>query len=415
MPRRLERSEGDLCQDLIAVQIQRRDRVVVAVADKDVLRGGDERVRARPADRRDALHRLADEGAGLHRCRDPRSVRIQADGPNRKRLGRVGITETRNLDLSDGHALAHLAGAVGEGRVLEAGLRPLLVGARNLAVLEHSDVGDVDLRFVGRQGDAEGIAAHCNVVNDLPCNGVDDDQPEMRLIHGIETRAVPVEHHIPDIAESEVLFFRCYAAVDETEPFSRPDVEDEDTVLLAAGHVDNPVVRRDGQAHEHRGEHTFIGGGSGRDRAHVWVRRHEVFDDRDRQRLGSRVGGDREISRPAQDQTEGVRRHGHGAPDGSNEPSVGYHRDPVRIDPCVQLTRRGRKNSWGQDLFAATTRQRGKEKQGSYELGHRCDAMEESSPPGLDFCRQNALVRHHATSLRSKTKGIRSGARSHRP
>ncbi len=170
------------------------------------------------------------------------------------------------------------------------------VQIRERLILEDAHVGDVHPLFVGRQTDAERVAARGNVVAYFLGFGVDDQQPEADLIHGVKGAAVLGKHHITDVAVVVVDAVSLGGAFDGTRGFARGEVEEENLVRLAARHVHRLVVGRDGQAHKAGFQHTVVGLGLVGDLLDGGVVTQYVADNTDRNRIDAGVSRDRDAA-----------------------------------------------------------------------------------------------------------------------
>ena len=238
--------DGDLRCHAVRLRIDHRDGIVVRVGNKNAI-GGGQYSRRTAAALAVLAERKSGPDEGLHLGSTGTG---DVDHRDRIRFRDVGVAQPGNFHRSLPGFPFGAAGGPGagetEGREGKTG-GPCLreVGARYGLVLEHSEVGDVELLAVGRQGQSEGEAAHLYKFQDLAGFGVDDHHPEVGLIHRVENPALGVECESPGIAVVETLLVE----VDHPPAVGIP-VEKADSPGIAFRCINCMVVGK-GQAHKH--------------------------------------------------------------------------------------------------------------------------------------------------------------------
>lgn len=123
------------------------DEVVVPVRDEQGRSVLHQEVRGAAAHGLAAIGRSAHEEAGLHAADNfRRGRRRDVDAPDRERFRDVGFTETGDLAALEFHAFLGLFAGESEGRTGQAAaIEPRIFGRADRAVLEESDVGDLQI------------------------------------------------------------------------------------------------------------------------------------------------------------------------------------------------------------------------------------------------------------------------------
>ncbi len=342
--------QRDLVDDPLALIIEHGDRVVVAVRHVGVSAAHGHGVGMAPRVGDDAVIGGADRPAGLddrpqRRLRGRREVedvdrrslrRVRAAeggdgvadvGGHVATADAVGISKRggqaadgAGVDLLDLDRLGglHLVGVADPGDaerivlVLVADRR----GGPQMRVLEGARVRHQQRALVGRDLEAERIAAHLGVPHDRPevvrldhaarlvhagrqqrrVDGMDREAP---LIEDVEVSPVPGQRHVAEERPLEshggarggvewpTEGMRRSVQVDRTDDLAGRSVADPDVPGLAGGRVEALAIRRKQHAHERRIELD-----ARRDRG----RAVELADQRDREVRGAAVDGGRRLA-----------------------------------------------------------------------------------------------------------------------
>ena len=173
-------------------------------------------------------------------------------------------------------------------------------------VLEHSEIGDVQLLTIGRQRQCKRQTPHLDVGDRLARFDVDGGHPEIGLIDGVEDAAVGVQGQVA----RKAVVVTGLVEVDGAAAFGVP-VQQGDAPGIALGDVGGPLAG-EGQAHEDAPPIAGIGFQRSFWRTHEELLRLEaagLFPLQNRERVYARtcVRRNNRFSRGTDDQAEGSR------------------------------------------------------------------------------------------------------------
>ena len=236
--------ELDLPFDLAAGAVDNRNGVVRGVRHVHEPRTGDDRTRARAADRGEVITIDTNEVPGLDAGGDAAVREIHLE--HRHGIGIVRAAEPGHESRADRGSLFRFPRrhAVGGKRQAHRGARPGR-DARHERIFEHADVRDPGGPLVRRERDRKRVTSNANGPDDALGPHVHNRKAVVELIDREERAPVAAEREVADETVHET------AAVQLNRAGGPPrrHVQDDDPPFVGAAVVEARAVRREGAAH----------------------------------------------------------------------------------------------------------------------------------------------------------------------